>query len=801
MSTPIATRQPPNPRFGKLLTEAISSVARRKRQNMEAVEEEIALAVSRAEKQDVPLSFYTVQRWMRGYPPNDRRLMVILDYCIRHGRIEHDLVRSLAVEAGGQHLLASLDRPERPAEGAAPSAPARFYTNLPRRHLSFRGRVQEIQEIHRLLAPDSRAAVVVVYGIGGVGKTSLVVEAVHQLLACAPERDGQSYDAVIFTSARDGQLSLGGVLDEIGRVLDFPTVLRQTDEEKLSFVQSLLRQFRVLLIIDNFETISDARLKRFALEGVPASSKVIITTRDYHPGLWPDTRALHLAGLDDVEALGLIREWASEHNLSPLMSAADADIQPLLRATEGNPWVLLMSLGFIAHRKQPLETVLQDLWQGQGAIFDHMFSTIWDLLEDEEQRILLTLSFFATTGTRESIGAIAGVSGYKLTAGLGRLTELSMMTVEDDWTGTPSRYHLHPLTRAFAQSMAERSGQWDELRSRWLGWYVDFAEPFGGESFDRVTQQTLRAEQENLFAALGYALRMGQIEPYIRLVTAIWHHLYVAGDWNRLIQIILDLLNAEGLPDPQQEPRLLKLKSYLEYFYYLKEPTSREVLRHLLELEQAIRALGDDQLLLDSNILNYLTQALLTCGDYEQARQYAEQHIALCQRFINLRGVISGQYNLARALHDLGELEQAESILVSLIREAGLVQWERAVGYCSLRLAQVKRDQGDKAESRRHYATALQVSVKWGELLLQEMILIDLAVLAWRDADDKVALDRALKARDLAVRLDLQLDQARMDELIRAIGSVSTVDEREEVRAGSVPAYLIAETSGARGLI
>jgi len=41
------------------------------------------------------------------------------------------------------------------------------------------------------------------------------------------------------------------VLDEIGRVLEFPTVLRQSDEEKLTFVQSLLRQFRVLLIVDN----------------------------------------------------------------------------------------------------------------------------------------------------------------------------------------------------------------------------------------------------------------------------------------------------------------------------------------------------------------------------------------------------------------------------------------------------------------------------------------------------------------------------------------------------------------------
>jgi LuxR family glucitol operon transcriptional activator len=784
----MSIKQPPNPQFGKLLTEAVSSVAKRKRLNMEVVEEEIALAVSRTEKLDTPLSFYTVQRWMRGYPPNSQRLMIVLDFCVRHGRIGRDLAQGLAAEAG---LPAALDLP---TDKGSSSTPTRFYTNLPRRHLSFRGRVQEIQELHRLLAPDSRAAVVVVYGIGGVGKTSLVVEAVHQLVA----HGGQMYDAVIFTSARDSQLCLTDVLNEIGRVLDFPTVLRQSDEEKLTFVQNLLRQFRVLLIVDNFETISDPRLRRFALEGVPASSKVIITTRDYPPGLWADTYALHLTGLDDVEALGLIREWASEHNLSLLMSADDAHILPLLRATDGNPWVLLMSLGFIAHRKLPLETILEDLCQGHGAIFDHMFSTIWELLDEDEQRILLALACFTSTGTREAIGTIANVSGYKLTAGLGRLTELSMMTVEDDRTGTLSRYHLHPLTRAFAQSMAERRGQLDELRARWLAWCVDFAEPFGGESFDMMTHLTLRAEQENLFTAISYALQIGQFDLCIRLVTAIWHHMYVVGDWNRLIQIILDVLHADGVPDPREEPRLLRLQSYLEYFYYLKDPTSGEVRRHLLELEQAIRALKDDQLLLDSNILNYLTQAHLSCDDHQQARQYAEQHIALCQRFINLRGVISGQYNLARALHDLGELEKAEVILVSLIREASLMQWERAVGYCSWLLAQVLDDQGRKAESWKHYETALQISEKWDELLLQEAVLIDLAILAWRESNENLALEHAVKARDLAVRLDLQRDQVRMDELVQAMTDVTAVDE---VWADSGQTYLLAELSGARGLI
>ncbi|HML21969.1 MAG TPA: tetratricopeptide repeat protein [Aggregatilinea sp.] len=794
----MSRKQPPNPKFGKLLTEAVSSVAKRKHMNMEVVEEEIALAVSLSEDRNDPLSFYTVQRWMRGYPPDERRLMTILNFCARYGRIRHDLARSIVNEAGYHHLLHELRG--QAEESDVPGA-SRFYSNLPRRHASFWGRVQQISELHQLLSPENRAAVLVVYGIGGVGKTSLVVEAIHQMLADRPPYEKPPYDAVIFTSARDGQLRLVDVLDEIGRVLEFPTVLRQSDDEKLAFVQNLLRQFRVLLIIDNFETIEDARLRRFALEGVPEFSKVIITTRDYHPGLWPATHALHLTGLDDDEALGLIRDWAREHNLSPVVAAADVEVQPLLEATEGNPWALLMSLGFIAHRKQPLDLVLQDLLQGHGAIFEHMFSTIWELLDEDERRILLALSCFASTGTRDAIGTTADVEGYKLTAGLGRLTELSMMSVEDVRAGSDARYHLHPLTRAFAQSMAERTGQLDTLRMRWLAWCVDFAEPFGGESFDVVTLHTLSAEQENLMAATRYALQIGAFDECIRLVTAIWHHLYVVGDWNRLIQLILDILNADGLPSPSEQPRLLTLKSFLEYFYYLKEPTSHEVLDQLRDIEQAIRALGDESLLLDSNILNYLTQAYLTAGEHEQARKYAEQHIALCQRFINLRGVISGQYNLARALHDLGELDKAQQILTSLIREAGLMQWERAVGHCNLCLAQVLRDQGREEQSHKHYEAALQIGERWGELLLQEMVLIDLAMLAWRNADNNAALEYAERARDLAIRLDLEFDKSKMDEMVAAINGVPSLDDQAMTWASDGQATMFAKMNAARGLI
>ena len=95
----------------------------------------------------------------------------------------------------------------------------------------------------------------------------------------------------------------------------------------------------------------------------------------------------------------------------------------------------------------------------------------------------------------------------------------------------------------------------------------------------------------------------------------------------------------------------------------------------------------------------------------------------------------------------------------------------------------------------------MQVSEKWGELLLQEMVLIELAALAWHDADEEAALDYAARARDLAIRLDLQFDRDKMDEMMQAIIGIPAISERDEVRASHEQVYLLAQTNGARGLI
>ena len=77
----------------------------------------------------------------------------------------------------------------------------------------------------------------------------------------------EPFDGVVWTSARDQadfDLSLDQVLDTMVHVLDYPYLTQLQSEEKVKAVDKLLRRQRILVIVDNFETITDMALVRLA---------------------------------------------------------------------------------------------------------------------------------------------------------------------------------------------------------------------------------------------------------------------------------------------------------------------------------------------------------------------------------------------------------------------------------------------------------------------------------------------------------------------------------------------------------
>ncbi|MBC8448413.1 MAG: ATP-binding protein [Chloroflexi bacterium] len=153
-------------------------------------------------------------------------------------------------------------------------------SNLPPRS-EFIGREKEKARVMEALA--SRWPLTCIDGIGGIGKTALALEVAGECLQASkgevPADGTPTFDGFIWTTAKDRELALNDVLDAIARTLDYPGIAQQPLEEKRESVRKLLQTKPYLLIVDNFETVTDDAVRDFLLR-LPEPTKVLITSRE-----------------------------------------------------------------------------------------------------------------------------------------------------------------------------------------------------------------------------------------------------------------------------------------------------------------------------------------------------------------------------------------------------------------------------------------------------------------------------------------------------------------------------------------
>ena len=151
--------------------------------------------------------------------------------------------------------------------------------------------------------------------MAGVGKTTLAVEIGYQCLPGPNVQIDPPFDYVVWVSAAKPRLEekpwFDEVLDEIARRLDCRYITNLSLKEKQQELDELLRLHRVLLILDNYETMEDSMLENW-IEDIPEPGKVLITSRHMlRRATWP----FHLGGLAEDEALELIRRHVERLSL------------------------------------------------------------------------------------------------------------------------------------------------------------------------------------------------------------------------------------------------------------------------------------------------------------------------------------------------------------------------------------------------------------------------------------------------------------------------------------------------------
>jgi transcriptional regulator with XRE-family HTH domain len=249
---------------------------------------------------------------------------------------------------------------------------------------SFYGREREMATLAKWVVQE-RCRVVSVLGLGGIGKSALAVSLMRQV---APH-----FEIVLWRSLRDAP-SCEALLEDCLQVLA-PEVLRDVPvslERRFSLLLECVRRTRVLLVLDNLETLLEegqstghlrpgyegyARLLRQMAE-TEHQSCLLLTSREKPAGLVPlegnrePVRALRLARLD--------ADACQQPLADKQVAGSAADQARLIEAYAGNP----LALNIIA------QTIV-DLFDGEIAPFleqgEVVFGGVRALLDEQYARL------------------------------------------------------------------------------------------------------------------------------------------------------------------------------------------------------------------------------------------------------------------------------------------------------------------------------------------------------------------------------------------------------------------------------
>lgn len=638
-----------------------------------------------------------------------------------------------------------------------------IYQNLPaREYNTFVGRQVELNRLMELLSYQHSAHLISVDGIGGVGKTTLVLEAAYQCLTLSKSVDISphipTFEAIIFTSAKQNYLTSAGLLQRLKRdsqlrdicraianTLERRDITHADPKDQLECTRECLSRQRTLLIVDNLESIEDKDNVLSFLYDLPATVKVVITTRD---------RALfvpiRLNSLPETDSLQLIQNQSLEKGV--ILSPAEA--KELYQITSGIPAAIVYAIGQLAGG-YILKDVIAKITQATGDVAHFCFQTsVTPLTGKPAHLVLMALAMFSQAATREAIAFVAlpNADPIATAEGLARLQQLSLVTQREGC------YDMIPLTRRYAIAQLAAYPEFEsEARKRWINWYQKFTQESSCNWKEwHIENGNLEAEWSNIQAVLEWCIAQNRYSDFREIWPHIKGYIHVRGywddrltwsnwliqeaeqrcDWLALAEAMLErskTLSLMGQPKQLQEAELLltkawelinksqhtegNLKTATNFSLKFDLGISLAVLQIRQQkfaeaqtwLEQQKTLLAQTELAEEKqhyfsiHIFYYQAEICYKTGNYPEAKVLYEQALSLAESVGWLRSIIYSKHWLADVEIALGNLTTAQKLLEDGLPLSERYKDQRCTACYQRSLAKLEQLRGNLQKSR-HWA-------------------------------------------------------------------------------------------------
>ena len=578
------------------------------------------------------------------------------------------------------------------------------------------GREEEMAAIEKMLR-RTPVRLLTLTGIGGTGKTRLAKAVARGMLR--DYSDGAFF--IDLAPVNDSELVASAIAQPLG-VQESPG---KSLKEKL---KEFLKDKQMLLVLDNFEQITEAAPMVGELLSGSLNLKILVTSRVrlqlrvehefiLQPLLVPMDKRLTADELKEYPSVSLFVERAQAVKPAFTLTEDNAPaIAEICRHLDGLPLALELAavrikllapqaiLSRLSDSLKLLTGGARDLPARQqtmrGAI-----SWSYDLLEAEEKRLLNRLAVFAGGFTLDAADRVANAANdfeVDLLDAVASLVDKSLLSQREMASGEP-RFRMLEVVREFALERLESSGEGREVKRLHAGFYGQMAETAGPELLGGKTAEWLdRLEQEhdNLRAAIEWSLE-NEPENALRIVGVIRNFWFTRGHLSEGFKWTRAALERGG----EEADTKLRATAFLvmgNLSWRQGELEAAE--RSLQECLRLARELDEKNLIARS--LGTLGIVKTQQGDLTQAKALAEESLMIA-REMNDKPLITARLN------DLGE---------------------------------TARLQEDYESARKFYEEAAALARQRSAKISISVPVLNLAMIACLQKDYKAALSFALEA-------------------------------------------------------
>lgn len=714
-----------------------------------------------------------VHRWRQGkICPSPETLEILVQIGREYADLPREWGESLLNAARYPGTIAMVNKLWGPKEIRA------IPCNLPSRertHLI--GRQAEMARLLELLSPNHAASLITVDGIGGVGKTALALEVAYR---CWKVSTGEElslkvpvFEAIIFVSAKQQYLTPDGLLPsneakrtlrdivrEIASTLEHLEITFALPHEQFPQIHKILERQSVLLIVDNLETMAGRQEIMSFLYELPRSVKVVITTRERVLSFSP----LRLDQLSQEESLMLIEKEIQEKEAE--INGTQA--LNLYHHIGGIPAALVYAIGQIASGYS-VETVLERIPKSDGDVAHFCFeSSLEPLRGQPAHHLLMAMAMFPKPPLREALAYTAGLTANQTTLeeALAQLRKLSLIGQHD------GRYTMLPLTREYALSeLGSYASYGQEARKRWIEWYLNFTQEFGGKDWKdwNVRYDRIAEEWENLLTVFDWCATHEQYD----VIQTLWHerHLvkfaHIYGYWDdRLTWLHWLIEAAEKRGDLSNA-----VKSMIDLSFTLLLMDEPDNADKLLQRAWKIHKHADPRLQLI--LVQKITNLRIQQKDYTDALVWLDRAKALLdvtatylEEPERTRRWVDFQSHKGLFFYKQKEYDHAKECYQDMLKQAQVIGWQRVAIYAQNYLAYIAIVQDQLAEAEALLQTNLPIDK---DKRLAASLKHTFAYFYQKKGDTEEARRLAREAFDDFERLGMKQEAKEADELLKQL--------------------------------